>query len=146
VQHYSHGVFQAGQAPDGCARAGFVPLLPIIRKGTEDMFISPALAQAPGGSDPFGVGGFLVPMLLMVVIFYFLVIRPQQQRAKSHRELVDKVRRGDTVITSGGFIGKVTKASDNSDEVEVELSDSMRVRVLKSTLMDVRAKGEPVKE
>ena len=52
------------------------------------------------------------------------------------------MRRGDTVITSGGFVGKVTKAADNSDEVEVELADNMRVRVLKSTLMDVRAKGE----
>jgi preprotein translocase subunit YajC len=116
----------------------------IIRKGTEDMFISPAYAQTGGVSDPFT--GLAIPLLVMVLIFYFLVIRPQQQRAKSHRELVDKVRRGDTVITSGGFIGKVTKAADNSDEIEVELSDAMRVRVLKSTLMDVRAKGEPVKE
>jgi preprotein translocase subunit YajC len=110
------------------------------------MFISPAYAQATGGGGFDQLGGFLVPMLLMIVIFYFLVIRPQQQRAKEHRELVNKVRRGDTVITSGGFIGKVTKATDNSDEVEVELSEAMRVRVLKSTLMDVRAKGEPVKE
>jgi preprotein translocase subunit YajC len=145
VRHYSHGDFQAGPAPDGCARAGIVPLLPTICKGTQNMFISPAYAQAAGGGFD-QLGGFLVPMLLMIVIFYFLVIRPQQQRAKEHRELVNKVRRGDTVITSGGFIGKVTKASDNSDEVEVELSDAMRVRVLKSTLMDVRSKGEPVKE
>jgi preprotein translocase subunit YajC len=108
------------------------------------MIISPAFAQTGGASDPFT--GLLVPMLVMIVIFYFLVIRPQQQRAKAHRELVDKVRRGDTVITSGGFIGKVIKAADNSDEVEVELSDNMRVRLLKSTLMDVRAKGEPVKD
>jgi preprotein translocase subunit YajC len=143
-QHYSHGAFQAGQAPDGCARAGFVLLLPSIRKGTETMFISPAYAQTGGASDPFT--GLLIPMLVMILIFYFLVIRPQQQRSKAHRELVDKVRRGDTVITSGGFIGKVMKASDNSDEIEVELSETMRVRVLKSTLMDVRAKGEPVKE
>ena len=110
------------------------------------MFITPAFAQAPGG-DPFGgVGGLLFPMLIMIVIFYFLVIRPQQQRSKAHRELVNQVRRGDTVITSGGFIGKVTKASDTSDEVEVELSDTMRVRVLKSTLIDVRGKGETAKE
>jgi preprotein translocase subunit YajC len=120
------------------------PPVATIRKGTDDMFISPAYAQTGGASDPFT--GLLIPMLVMILIFYFLVIRPQQQRAKSHRELVDKVRRGDTVITSGGFIGKVLKAADNSDEIEVELSESMRVRVLKSTLMDVRAKGEPVKE
>ena len=110
------------------------------------MFITPAFAQAPG-ADPFGgVGGLLFPMLVMIIIFYFLVIRPQQQRAKAHRELVNQVRRGDTVITSGGFIGKVMKASDTSDEVEVELSDTMRVRVLKSTLIDVRGKGETAKE
>lgn len=108
------------------------------------MFITPAYAQSGGGGDPFT--GLLVPMLLMIVIFYFLVIRPQQQRAKQHRETVEKVRRGDTVITSGGFVGKVTKAAENSDEIEVELNDAMRVRVLKSTLMDVRSKGEPVKE
>ena len=108
------------------------------------MFISPAYAQAPGGSDPFT--GLLIPMLAMVLIFYFLVIRPQQQRAKQHRELVNQVRRGDTVITSGGFIGKVTKATDDSDEIEVDLSDTMRVRVLKSTLIDVRGKGDVAKE
>ncbi|MEO8420981.1 MAG: preprotein translocase subunit YajC [Hyphomicrobium sp.] len=111
------------------------------------MFITPAFAQAPG-ADAFGggIGGLLVPMLAMVLIFYFLVIRPQQQRAKEHRELVNQVRRGDTVITSGGFIGKVTKATDGSDEIEVDLSDTMRVRVLKSTLIDVRGKGDTAKE
>jgi preprotein translocase subunit YajC len=111
------------------------------------MFITPAYAQIPGGGDLFGgAGGLLFPMLMMIVIFYFLVIRPQQQRSKAHRELVNQVRRGDTVITSGGFIGKVTKSSDTSDEVEVELSDAMRVRVLKSTLMDVRGKGDTAKD
>jgi len=108
------------------------------------MFITPAFAPSGGASDPFT--SLLLPMLAMIAIFYFLVIRPQQQRSKSHRELVNKVRRGDTVVTSNGFVGKVTKASDNSDEIEVELSDNMRMRILKSTLMDVRGKGEPVKE
>ena len=108
------------------------------------MFITPAFAQSGVGSDPFT--SLLIPMLAMIAIFYFLVIRPQQQRSKAHREQVNKVRRGDTVVTSNGFVGKVTKASDNSDEIEVELNDSMRVRVVKSTLMDVRGKGEPVKE
>jgi preprotein translocase subunit YajC len=109
------------------------------------MFISPAFAQtgSPMG-DPFT--GILIPMLLMVLIFYFLVIRPQSQRQKQHRELIERVRRGDTVVTAGGFIGKVTRVAENSDEVEVELSDVMKVRVLKSTLMDVRSKGEPVKD
>jgi preprotein translocase subunit YajC len=108
------------------------------------MFIAPAYAQGSPVGDPFT--GMLIPLLLMVVIFYFLVIRPQQQRTKQHRELVEKVRRGDTVVTAGGFIAKVTRVPDNSDEVEVELSDNLRVRVLRSTLLDVRTKGEPVKE
>jgi preprotein translocase subunit YajC len=119
-------------------------LLPTNPQGDGSMFITPAYAQVPGGSEPFT--GLLIPMLAMVLIFYFLVIRPQQQRAKQHRELVNQVRRGDTVITSGGFIGKVTKATDGSDEIEVDLSDTMRVRVLKSTLIDVRGKGDVAKE
>lgn len=114
------------------------------------MFISEALAQTTSApsAGPFGdaMTSMLFYMLAMVVIFYFLVIRPQSQRAKQHREQIDKVRRGDTVITAGGFIGRVIKASENSDEIEVELSEQMKVRVLKSTLMDVRSKGEPVKD
>ncbi len=72
------------------------------------MFITPAFAQTGGSmSDPFT--GLLIPMLLMVLIFYFLVIRPQSQRSKQHREMIERVRRGDTVVTSGGFIGKVSR-------------------------------------
>lgn len=109
------------------------------------MFIDPAYAQgAPAGADPFT--GLLIPMLLMVLIFYFLVIRPQSQRAQRHREMVEKVRRGDTVVTSSGMVGKVTKVTEGSDEIEVELNEQIRVRILRSTLMDVRAKGEPVKD
>lgn len=101
-------------------------------------------AYLPAQADPgFGM---LIPILLMIVIFYFLLIRPQQQRAKEHRDMVSKVRRGDTVVTSGGFVGRVTKVTDNSDDVEVELNEQMRIRVLKSTLMEVRSKGEPVKD
>ena len=113
------------------------------------MFISEAFAQSSApASSPFGdpMNSLLFYMLMMVVIFYFLVIRPQSQRAKKHRELIETVRRGDTVITAGGFIGRVVKSAENSDEVEVELSEQMKVRVLKSTLMDVRTKGEPVKD
>lgn len=108
-------------------------------------FITPAFAQgaAPGG-DAFT--SLVIPMILMIAIFYFLIIRPQQTRSKQHREMVDKVRRGDTVITSGGFVGRVTKVTEGADEIEVELSDTLRVRVVKGTLMDVRSKGEPVKD
>ena len=87
----------------------------------------------------------LVPILLMFVIFYFLLFRPQQQRAKQHREMVNNIRRGDTVVTSGGIIGKVTRVKDDN-EIEVEIAENTRVRVVKATVADVRAKGEPVKE
>jgi preprotein translocase subunit YajC len=109
------------------------------------MIIDPAFAQtgSPAG-DP--LGGILIPMLIMILIFYFLLIRPQQSRAKEHRDMVAKIRRGDTVVTSGGFIGRVSRVTDNSDEVEVELADNLKVRVVRSTLMDVRSKGEPVKD
>lgn len=109
------------------------------------MFTTPAFAQtAASPMDP--LGGLLIPMLLMLAIFYFLLIRPQSQRAKELRERVNAVRRGDTVITSGGMVGKVLKASDTSDEVEVELAENFKVRILKSTLLEVRSKGEPVKD
>jgi preprotein translocase, YajC subunit len=87
----------------------------------------------------------LIPILLMFVIFYFLLIRPQQQRAKQHREMVNNIRRGDTVVTSGGIIGKVTRVKDDN-EIEVEIAENTRVRVVKATVADVRSKGEPVKE
>jgi len=109
------------------------------------MFITPAFAQSTSVSDPMGGLGLILPMLIMVGIFYFLLIRPQQQRQKEHRELVNNVRRGDTVVTAGGFVGKVIKVFDNTDDVEIELNDQMKIRVVRSTLMDVRSKGEPVK-
>lgn len=108
------------------------------------MFISPAFAQT--GAGPGADTSFLLMMAVVMGIFYFVLIRPQQQRQKEHRELVNRVRRGDTVVTSGGMIGKVTRVADNSDEVEVELADNLKIRVVKSTLMDVRSKGEPVKD
>lgn len=85
----------------------------------------------------------LFPILLIVVIFYFLLIRPQQKRAREHREMVAAVKRGDTVVTAGGLIGKVTKVRDEG-ELEVELAPEVRVRVIGSTLNDVRSKGAPV--
>lgn len=85
------------------------------------------------------------PITLMVIlfaIFYFLTIRPQQQRAKQHRAMIDNVRRGDTVVTAGGIVGRVAKVKDDS-EIMVEIADDIQVRVLKSTLSEVRAKGQP---
>ena len=107
------------------------------------MFTSPAYAQMSGGSD-FIVQ--LVPILLMFVIFYVLLLRPQQQKVKVHRDMVANLRRGDTVVTAGGIIGKVTKVRDDNNEIEVEIADNTRVRVIKGTVSEVRTKGEPVKE
>ncbi len=105
------------------------------------MFISPAYAQAASGA--VAGGGFnpimLAPYALIFVIFYFLLIRPQQQRAKAQRQAIGAVKRGDEVVTGGGLIGKVTKVGDT--EVEVELGPNLRVRSVKSMLADVRPKG-----
>jgi len=109
------------------------------------MLISPAFAQG----SPLGGGGDvmtqLLPFVLIFVIMYFLILRPQQKRVKAHQEMVKNVRRGDTVVTSGGLIGKVTKVIDD-DQIEVELADGIRVRQVRAMVSDVRAKGEPVKE
>lgn len=87
----------------------------------------------------------LLPFALIFVIMYFLILRPQQKRVKSHQEMVKAVRRGDTVITNGGLIGKVTKVVDD-EQIEIEIADGVRVRQARSMVTDVRAKGEPVKE
>jgi preprotein translocase subunit YajC len=81
-------------------------------------------------------------MVIIVLIMYFLVLRPQQKRAKEHQEMVKNLRRGDTVVTSGGLVGKVTKVVDD-EQVEVEISDGVRVRQVRSMVTGVRAKGEP---
>ena len=109
------------------------------------MLITPAFAQA---ASPFGGDNMLVsllPFILIFVIMYFLILRPQQKRVKQHAEMVKNIRRGDTVVTSGGLVGKVTKVVDD-DQVEVEIADAVRVRQMRSMIADVRAKGEPVKE
>lgn len=108
------------------------------------MFITPAFAQtAASGSTDFLVQ--LMPIVLMFIIFYFLLFRPQQQRMKQHRELLANVRRGDTVVTSGGIVGKITKVIDDR-ELEVEIASDTRVRVVRHMITEVRAKGETVKD
>jgi len=109
------------------------------------MFISPAFAQgSPLGGDA-SLMTQLLPFVLVFVIMYFLILRPQQKRVKAHAEMVKNVRRGDTVVTSGGLVGKVTKVIDD-DQIEVEIADGIRVRQVRAMVSDVRAKGEPVKE
>jgi preprotein translocase subunit YajC len=87
----------------------------------------------------------LIPFALIFVIMYFLILRPQQKRVKEHQELVKNLRRGDTVVTSGGLVGKVTKVVDE-EHIEVEIADGVRVRHVRTMVSGVRAKGEPVKD
>jgi preprotein translocase subunit YajC len=98
-----------------------------------------AYAQAaPGAVDMFS--SLLVPTILIIGIMYFLMIRPQQKRLKDHRNMVAAIRRGDTVVTAGGIVGKVTKVEDH--ELQVEIADNVRIKVLRTTISEVRGKGE----
>ena len=104
------------------------------------MFASPAYASA--GSASSGTAGLLVnvlPLLLIFVIFYMLMIRPQQRRMKQHQEMLAAVKRNDTAVTNGGLIGKVIKVDEN--EVELEIASGVRVKVVKTMLSDVRPFG-----
>jgi len=89
--------------------------------------------------------GGIIPQLLffaaLIAIFYFFLIRPQQKRMKEHRQLVESLRRGDTVLTSGGIIGKITKVIDDN-EAQVEIADGVRVRIMKSTVSSVLNKSD----
>jgi preprotein translocase subunit YajC len=111
------------------------------------VLITAAYAQATGalpfpGSDALVQ---LVPIVAMIAIVYFIILRPQQRRQKEQRELVMAARRGDVVVTTGGLIGKVTKSVDDN-EVEFEIAPNVRVRLARSGIAEVRAKGEPVKD
>ncbi|MEW6256390.1 MAG: preprotein translocase subunit YajC [Pseudomonadota bacterium] len=110
------------------------------------MFITPAFAQgasaAGGGTDMLIQ---LAPFLLIFVVMYFLILRPQQKRAKAHQELVNSLRRGDVVVTSGGLVGKVSRVVDEA-EVELQIADNVKVRQLRAHITTVRSKGEPAKD
>ncbi|GBF58689.1 hypothetical protein PbB2_02377 [Candidatus Phycosocius bacilliformis] len=109
------------------------------------MFPTPAYAQAAGSTAAAGPEVIimqLLPLVMILVVFYFLLIRPQQKRMKQHAEMLGAIRRGDSVVTSGGILGKVTKVAD--DEVTVEIAPNVAVRVVKSTISQVQGKGEPV--
>ena len=107
------------------------------------MFVTPAFAQtagaAPGGAAAFAQ---FLPIVLIFVIFYFLLIRPQQKKMKTHRAMVDALRRGDQVVTSGGIVAKVSKVQDDG-MVEVEIADGVKVKVVKHTITQVLNKTEP---
>ena len=86
-----------------------------------------------------------IPIILIFVIMYFLLIRPQQKKIKEHKNMVDNLRRGDQVLTQGGIIGKITKVKEG-DEIEVELAKDVKVSVIRSTIVNVLSKTEPAKK
>lgn len=108
------------------------------------MFVTPAYAQAAGGS----AGGAdiimsVLPFLLIFVVMYFLIIRPQRTQMKKRQEMLNAIRRNDTVVT-GGIIGKVSKVFDDTGELEVEIAPNVKIRVIRALVSEVRVKGEPV--
>jgi preprotein translocase subunit YajC len=115
------------------------------------MFVTPAFAQAagaaaPGGAlDPSGIVVQLAPILILVVIFWLLIFRPQQRKLREQRAMLAAIRRGDTVVTTGGIVGKVTKAVDGED-LEVEIAQGVKVKLLRGSVSDVRSKAEPVND
>jgi len=120
------------------------PYLPPAGEGDRFMWITPAYAQAAGG----GAGGFeqyiqFFPFVAIIAIMYMLLIRPQQKKVKQHQEMVKNLRKGDSVVTSGGTVGRVTKLVDD-EQIEIEIAQNVRVRQMRSMVTEVRAKGEPV--
>ncbi|MGU3576824.1 preprotein translocase subunit YajC [Brucellaceae bacterium C25G] len=107
------------------------------------MFITPAYAQAAGSPVGPDMLMSILPFVLIFVVMYFLIIRPQRNQMKKRQAQLAAIRRGDNVITGGGIVGKVTKVSDDG-ELEVEIAEGVRIKVLRTTIADVRTKGEPV--
>ena len=105
------------------------------------MFVTEALAQtgAPGGGQDFIIS--LLPFVAVFLIIYFLMIRPQQKRVREHQNMVANLRRGDTVVTTGGIIGKVTRVDET--ELQIEVAEGVRVKAVRSMIAEVRSKGEP---
>ncbi len=109
------------------------------------MLITPAYAQAAtsAGGNEFLIS--LLPFVLIFVIMYFLIIRPQQKRMKNHQEMLKNLRRGDSVVTAGGIVGKIVRVIDDN-EIILEIAENVRVKVVRAMISDIRAKGEPVSE
>ena len=104
------------------------------------MFISPAYAQGFGGGDMGALGSFL-PLILIFVVFYFLLIRPQQKKQKTHREMLSALHRGDRIVTAGGLVGTITKILSDT-EITVEITEGVKVRVMRGKESDVIARTE----
>ncbi|MBV9861155.1 MAG: preprotein translocase subunit YajC [Alphaproteobacteria bacterium] len=106
------------------------------------MFISTAYAQGTGLFDSSNAMVQFLPLVLIFVVFYFMLIRPQQRKAKDHRTMLDALRRGDRVVTGGGIVGTVAKVA-GPEEVMIDIAEGVRVRVLRSTITSVLAKPDP---
>jgi preprotein translocase subunit YajC len=107
------------------------------------MFVTPAYAQTAAAGAPDMLVS-LLPFVLIFIIMYFLIIRPQRTAAKKRDELLKNIRRNDTIVTGGGVIAKVTKVVEGEPELEVEIAQGVKVKILRSMVADVRVKGEPV--
>jgi len=109
------------------------------------MFVTPALAQATGTGGGGDILSSLAPILILIIIFWLLIFRPQQKRAKAHQAMLGAVQRGDTIVTTGGIVGKVTKVVDG-DDLEIEISKGVKVKVVRTMISDVRSKPVPVND
>lgn len=109
------------------------------------MLITPAFAQSTTGGGGGDILGTVMLFLPLIAIWYFLIIRPQQQQAKKHREMIDNLRRGDNIVTSGGLIGKITKVVDDA-EFQIEIAEGVRVRVARGSVAQIKSKTEPVQD
>ncbi len=106
------------------------------------MFITPAYAQAAGGPGGGDLLSLFLPLLLIMGVFWFFIIRPQQKKIREHQEMLKNIRRGDTIVTNGGLVGKVVKVND--EELTVELAEGVRVKVRRPYIAEVVVKGQPV--
>src|SRR5689334_17820998 len=104
------------------------------------MFVSEALAQTAGAaapSSPMGDIGFFVPLILVFIVMWFFMIRPQQKKQKEHQAMIRAAKRGDRIVTSGGIIGQITKANDADNDVEVEIASGVKIRVMRHAISDI---------
>ncbi len=107
------------------------------------MFISPAYAQAAGGAGGGSGLEAMLPLVLIFVVFYFLLIRPQQKKMKQHKAQLSAIRRGDKIVTGGGIIGTVTKVNENDNEIQVEIAPDVKVKVQRELISTVLSKTDP---
>ena len=106
------------------------------------MSLTPVYAQATVGGDLLTS---FFPIILLIIIFWFFIFRPQQKKARAHQEMLAAVRRGDTIVTTGGLVGKVARVKDNED-LEVEIASGVKVKIVRTMIADVRSKPEPVND